>query len=240
MKNQTGFGVVGFLVLLPFLLSVVATIAAAALAFKADAHLKHECRVSVLTSQREAADQLKRLMRLNPRARQLRAQDKLARAEVEAARSTELAPAIAAAEANLLRVHLLRTALAVRQKALIARGKTISYSAPLKARTAVMGGLTKEAKTNRVKRPSTRSTSRFGRFNVTATPAGDLTPDYEPAASFAKDQIVDLDVTVDVASLLPDWLRALLPDHRLEISSHCQATIDKQENSWVETLNRVR
>jgi hypothetical protein len=240
VKNQTGFGVVGFLVLLPFLLSVVATIAAAALAFKADAHLKHECRVSVLNSQREAADQLKKLIRLNPRARQLRTQDKLARAAVKAAQATGTAPVIAAAEANLLRVRVLRTALAIQQKALLVRGKAVSYSAPLKARAAVMGGLAKEARTNRAMRPSTRTTSRSGRFNVKATPAGDLTPDYEPAASFAKDQIVDLDVTVDIASLLPEWLRALLPDHRLEISSHCQATVDKQENSWVETLNRVR
>jgi hypothetical protein len=66
MKNQKGFGVVGLLVMLPFLLSVLAAIGAAALAFKADAHLKHECRVSVLGSQRDAANKLNQLLKLNP------------------------------------------------------------------------------------------------------------------------------------------------------------------------------
>ncbi len=242
MKNQNGFGVVGLLVLLPFLLSVLAAIGAAALAFKADAHLKHECRVSVLGSQREAADALKKLMKLNRRARSLRNQKKQADRALKLARAGAAVPvagpaALAAAQAWVATVQVLRAELSVEQTDLILRGKRASLFAATRARAAVMSAVATE---NRGSRLSTRTSSRTGVFNVTASPKGDLTPDYEPAPTFEKDQVVDLDVTVDVASLLPSWLRELLPGRKLTVSSHCQATIAKKENTWVETLNQVR
>jgi hypothetical protein len=144
---------------------------------------------------------------------------------------------ILAAEANLARVIVQQRALQLQQLALVTQGKVVSYSAALKARGAVMTAAGKE---NRGSRMSARSTLRTAKFSVKSSPPDTPTPDYEPADSFSNDQLVDLDVTVDVASLLPEWLRKLLPNEKLTVSSHCQATIEKQENTWVETLNQVR
>jgi hypothetical protein len=240
MKNERGFGLVGFLVLIPLILSIVATVSAVTLAFKANAHLKHECRVSVLNSQRDAADKLKQLMRMNHEAEILRLQYQVARAALKAAQASGYVPAIAAAQSAYGIVQFRRHVFSAQQNALIIRGKAISYAAPLHARGAVMSGLQQEVHANKVTPPSTRTSWRPGKFNVKATPEGDLTPDYNPADSFTKDQIVDVDVIVDAASLLPEWLRKMLPEGKLQISSHCQATIEKQESEWVETLNAVR
>jgi|GEM_PF-4528626 len=238
MNRESGFGTVEFLALMPLLLSVLATIAGASLLFKANSHLRHECRVSVLNSQRTVAEKLRALIKMNPRAQALRAEAAAAQAELEA--SAAIPGALPAAEANLLRVRLERIAFAAAQQALIQQARGLSFAAPLRARSAVMEGLVKETHENKVATPPVRSSSRPGRFSVIATPEGDLTPDYNPSPTFVKDQVVDVDVTVEVGSLLPDWLRKLLPTGGLEISSHCQATIEKQEETWIETLNAVR
>lgn len=240
MKNQKGFGLIGFLVLLPFLMSVLATIAGAALLFKADSHLRHECRVSVLNSQRSVAEKLRALIKLNPRATALRAEYAQAQELLRLAMTEPNPAAIAVAEANLARVQLSRSLLMAQQKALIVSARAMSFSAPLKARGAVLQSLGREATDNRVRAPSTRRSSRFGRFDVRASPEGDLTPDYNPSSRFTESQVVDVDVQAELGPLLPDWLRKLLPTEGLTVSSHCQATIEKKENTWVETLNAVK
>jgi hypothetical protein len=236
--SERGFGVVGFLVLLPLLVSVLAAIAGAALLLRADAHLKHECRVSVLNSQRTVAEKLRQLMSMNPEATALREEYLAAKAEVAAAEGYPLL--LPPALAHLELVETARTAFSIRQRALLVQGAIESSAAPMKAKMAVVKGLSEEAHANGVTPPPVRSSTRRGHFDVEATPKFDQTPDYNPSQKFTDMQTVDVDVKADVGPLLPAWLRNLLPNGQLEISSHCQATIQKQEDKWIETLNAVK
>lgn len=236
--REQGFGVVGFIVLLPFLVSVLATIAGAALLLKADAHLKHECRTSILNSQRTVAEDLRKLIDMNPRAALLREQYQQAKAEVEAAAGYPLL--LPPALMHLRVVEAQRLIFSIQQNALIRRAKFVSTFAPTKAKSAVVEGLWQEARSNGVSAPPVRSSTRFGHFDVVASPKNDLTPDYDPSEQFTSKQTVDVDVKADIGPLLPPWLRDLLPGGHLEISSHCQATIEKKEQAWIETLNAVK
>ena len=237
-NSECGFGVVGFLVLLPFLVSILATIAGAALLLRADAHLKHECRTSVLNSQHSVAQKLRQLIAMNPEAATLREAYLEAQAEVTAAEGYPLL--LPPALAHLELVEAARTAFSIRQTTLIVPARLESTVAPVKAKFAVMKGLSEEAHLNSVATPPVRSSTRRGSFDVEATPKYDRTPDYNPSKQFSSKQTVDVDVKADIGPLLPEWLRNLLPNGQLEISSHCQATIEKQEDQWIETLNAVK
>jgi hypothetical protein len=238
--NSRGFGVVGFLILLPFLVSILASIAGAALMLKADAHLKHECRTSVLTSQRAVAEKLRDLMNLNPLASALRAEDARAKLALKVALASGHPLLIAPAQLNVALVESKRMALKIRQQALIISARAQSFEAPYKAKAAIVAGLSGEALANGVTRPRVTSTSRFGRFDISAAPPGDMTPDYNPSSTFSAEQIVDVDVRIKISSLFPEWLRRLLPSEGLEITSHCQSTIEHREDKWIETLNAVK
>lgn len=239
MKSETGFGLVGFLALLPLLMAVFAVISGSAMLFKADAHLKHECRTSVLNSQREAAEKLRDLLALNARATALRLERRAAEDEVRLAAGTG-GFALAAAQAHLALVKARQLALAAEQRALILKAKAVSVAAPMKARAAVIKELAHEARDNGVRSPGTTSRSRPGVFEVVASPPGDLTPDYKPSPRFSSLQTVDVNVDIQLGPLLPEWLRRLLPTDGLTVTSHCQATIERQEDLWIETLNAVR
>ncbi len=237
-SSDRGFGIVGFLVLLPFLVSLLALTAGSALLMKADAHLKHECRTSLLGSQRSVAEKLSQLLAMNPEATALREAYLEAQAEVKAAQGYPvlLAPALI----HLHVVEAARTAFSIKQRSLILHAELESAAAPLRARLAIVKGLSEEAHTNGVSSPSFRSSMRRGHFDVEATPKFDRTPDYNPSQQFSSKQTVDVNVKADVGPLLPDWLRKLLPNGKLEVSSHCQATIYKEEDEWIETLNAVK
>lgn len=240
MKNDGGFGIVGFLILLPFLLSVLALIAGSALLFKADAHLQHECRTSVLNSERTIAQQLRKLMALNPQASALRLERTLAETQLKAALAAAQPAAIAAAEAYVSIIKARQTLMAIEQKKLIAHARLETLQAPRLSRTAVKNALVNEARENRVTVPDTSSHLRPGFFDIIATPKNDLTPNYNPSTSFSAKQTVDVDVKIEVCSLLPEWLRKLLPTRGLTVNTHCQATIENQENQWTETLSAAR
>ena len=239
-KDQSGFGVIGLLVLMPFLMSVLVLISGSALLFKADAHLQHECRVSVLNSQRTIAQTLRKLLALNPQAKELRLERAITEAQLKLALATAQPEAIAAAEADLALVKSRQALLALEQKSLIAYGRLASIKAPVLASSSVVDGLVTEARENRVARPRATTHLRRGTFDVVATPPNDATPGYEPSADFSAKQTVDVNVNVEVASLLPEWLRNLLPTGGLTINTHYQATIKNQENQWTETLSAAR
>ncbi len=233
---QQGFGVVGMLVLLPFLISVLSLIAGSVLLLKTDARLKHDCRTSVLNSQREVAGRLRELIALNRPAKALRLERKLAENELRLAILASNPPAIAMARAHLLSVQLRQKALMIRQKALVVIAKGKSIAAPARAKAAVLGGLEKESRDN----GGLRTSMRGGVFEVVTEPKGDTTPDYHPSPKFTAKQTVDLNVELELGPLLPEWLRKLLPTKGLKLNTHCQGTIERQENEWIETLNAVK
>ncbi len=231
---------IGFLILLPFLISVLSLIAGSVLLLNADARLKHDCRTSVLNSQREVASKLSELISLNLPAKALRVERTLAENELRLATLAANPPAVTIAKAHLLSVQLRQNALMIRQKALVVLARSKSMAAPAKAKAAVLGGLTKVSQENGVRMPGLRSSVRAGIFDVETEPKGDVTPDYKPSPQFTARQTVDLNVDLELGPLLPEWLRNLLPTKGLKLNTHCQGTIERQENEWIETLNAVR
>lgn len=241
LKNENGFGVVGFLVLLPLLLSILAAVAVAAMILRADAHLKHECRVSVLNSQRSVANALRDLMELNTEATAAREDVESAQEQLEVAKIEGNGPAIALAEINLSRAKTEQQAVRLEQQALIVKAKAETLAMVPRAETEIEKGLFDEARSNGVVPPRPRLSTRAARFALKAEPEGDPTPDYSPGPRFSETQTVDVNTTINVADLMPAWLRNLLPTQGLTVNSHCQATIQRQEdNQWIETLNEVR
>lgn len=220
---------IGFLVLLPVLVSMITVAAAAMLMLSTDAELKHECRTTLLDAQDEIAGDLESLMKLNESARALRK----ARASAEIAARTAIAPpAVAAAQAALLAVKAQQAALAARQLALLFRAKSKSRSAPLKAKLKLHRSLREKARLIEARDRGVETRLRSASFDVVASPSDSITPDYNPAPGFSASQEMSVDAEWSVTTLLPDWLRRWLGRDDLKMKTTCRATIAKKGSAW--------
>jgi hypothetical protein len=246
-KNaQQGFVTTWFALMLPLLLAVVAVVGAGFLVMRADAETKHLCRVGVLGTQEKIATSLSELIALNPQAQALRARRQAAEAAI---RSGE-PHAVAAGTAALAETNVEQMALAALQKKLIAGAQLLGTKTPLKIRGDVERALSSAQ--NRVQLESgadlttpSRSASFMGHvamnlpfFDVRPTPAGDLTPDYQPAENFTQEQLILLSWSVDATSLLPKWSQTVgdLAQVTLKLRGTCGASIEKENNQWIAKL----
>jgi len=119
MKSQEGFATIMLLSLTPVLVAMGLALLFCFSFLKSDMAVLNVCRAGQLEVQNKVGKNLEKLLSLNPRALELRSQHKQAEAQLDAAEASGNPYAIAAAEANLVRVQMLREALDVRQRALI-------------------------------------------------------------------------------------------------------------------------
>jgi hypothetical protein len=119
MKSSEGFATVLLLSLLPLILAAGIALFFTFGFLKSDLAVLNVCRAKELELQNKAGRNLAKLLKLNPRALNLRIEE--ARAEKALASAVESGnpPAIAAAEAYLLSVQMRRQDLRIRQRALI-------------------------------------------------------------------------------------------------------------------------
>lgn len=247
MKKRTlderGFGAVAFLAVIPLVVAIIALVSAVAMIFKSDARLKHECRTTLLQAQRAISEDLRALVALNPQAQKLRAARAVAEQTLKAAYSIGHPAAITAAIAQRTAVMTAQAALRMQQQKLLLRARLRSLATPAKAVLKVKRTLASEMSGNGAslsELSSARSRARRAYFDVIAKPANDLTPDYEPSPRFSEKQLMSLTVDIDLAPLLPEWLRRLLPTKTLVLRTRCAATIEKENETWTETLSAVR
>lgn len=229
MKSQRGFSLVGFLVLLPMLLSVVILVAGAMTLLTTDAELKHECRTTLLEAQEENAKDLEQLMELNDLAKSLRDARSAAEATVRVA---VFPPAAAAARAALAAVVAKQTALAAKQTALIFRAKSRSRTSPLKAKLKLHRKLRDHARFVDARDEEMRTRIRHGEFDLVRSPKDSLTPDYRPAADFSERQETSVEAEWSVTTLLPAWIRKWLGRDDLKMTTACRATVAKGKEGW--------
>lgn len=237
--NQKGYVTTALLILMPLLLAILAVAAASYLIFKDDGKSRHLCRLELLRAQAEVATDLKTLLALNPNAKVLRLRRKIAEAKVAA---TVGSPANAAALAELRLVISAQSALAAKQRALIAHAKIVSRSSPLKTAGRIRFELqqTQRSRTEANRYSSIDVGTASAAFDVVATPIDSPTPDYQPSPSFRDRQEMKVTWTFDVSSFLPDWIRPLVHSANLSGQAECSATLEKENNRWVPRITRVK
>ncbi len=243
MRNQKGFMTIGFLALVPLLLSAVAVSASAYFAIRDDSHVRHTCRLTLLESQQKVSQILHELMKLNSKAeglRKLRDSIKLARdADPEPNSRAALTAALAAVEAK-------QKLLGSRQRLLILKGKTESRLGVQEARMRI-GSLLSAQSSLRGRQAGSlhlRFDSQTGAFDVIATPRESLTPSYHPSLRFSEKQTMKVYVTFSPSGLLPSWLFELISKSNsnrftpnqainLALEAGCSTTLQRERNgSW--------
>ncbi len=119
MKSQNGFAIILLISILPLVLAGGLTLFFAFGFLKSDLSTLNVCRAKQLEIQNKAGKNLSNLIKLNPKALRLRLAQVRAERALVAAMESGLPPAIAAAEAALLKVQMQRQTLDFKQKALI-------------------------------------------------------------------------------------------------------------------------
>jgi len=234
--NDRGFTTTSLLALLPLLLAGAAVCAAGFLVLRTDGEARHTCRIELLRSQEQVAEELKKLLAMNHGARQLRTEREIAEKAVAIAPTP---PAKAAALAVLEAVKIRQVAYAVRQQALILKAKTESWSGPTQGARAVRGALneaqqrqSEQSEKNSAPSLDLTTTPRPALFELTSSPKASLTPDYQPSRRFSEQQTMAIHWNLRVAALLPSWLRSLVFSTGITLRAQCLATLEKENDEW--------
>jgi hypothetical protein len=119
MKSERGFITLMFLSLLPLFISAAFAAYFCFSFLKSDMAVLNVCRAEQLSVQDKVGKDLEKLLRLNPKALKLRADEAIAQYKLEMATASLNPYAIAGAEAKLLWVQSQRQTLALRQKSFI-------------------------------------------------------------------------------------------------------------------------
>lgn len=124
-SSRGGFATVLLMTLLPVLLAFGGMTLFSFSILKQDMGTLNVCRAVGLDVQGKVGKILEKLLKLNPKALRLRADEEKAEARLEAALESGLPPAITAAEVHLAFVQGQRVLLAFEQKALIASANAL-------------------------------------------------------------------------------------------------------------------
>lgn len=169
--------------------------------------------------QTELKGTLDKLLRLNPRAKALRAQREAADSALKAALSSANPYAIAAAQAYWAAVVLQQLALRTQQQALLSQATQQRHSGhrQLRERLQLM----------RVSGVDSRK-YYWRALAVEARPPASLTPDYDPLPMFETFQQHRFRFQVD---LRPPFAR-ILPSLNLRQIAECSVTLKGREKQW--------
>lgn len=220
--STAGFALVALLAAMPLMISVLVGLSLAAMALKNRTELFATCRAEVWNAQKDMSQMLRNLVSLNPRAKALRAQRKLAEAEVKAARASMNPPLIAAAETH-------RALILNRQMYLRAEQERILFQA--RARRAMARAQMNQAahaKQGRV----TDFFSPVTALAVERFPPHDLTPDHTPKPGFAGEQKLQFRWHAELFQGTPEWLLKSAALSRLRFNGECSATLKEEKESW--------
>jgi hypothetical protein len=235
-NTQMGFSTVALILFLPLLISVLAVFSIALLSIYQRTATDRLCKVDVLRLQSELGTILRDLLRLNRSAHALRIARARADAGLAAAIDSAIPIAIAAAKAQQSAVIVRQTALAVRQKELLAQAAMARLSADrrLLAERGHFGLGTV--------RPRWSSSSTLA---VHAEPPDSLTPNYVPDDLFRERQSHTYDYRYDVFDRVPNWLQRFLVAQEMggrmrSVPAKCSASLKEQEGKWVAVLNKAK
>lgn len=210
--------------LLPLLLTLLVTLATFAGGLKRWTEMTSSCRISVLDGQAEMARLLIELESLNPQARSLQQARAVADQALAAARASKVAPAIAAAALHQRLVMGVQRRLRMKQEMLLARARGVPPGTPIKARR-----LARSLAVRLGPRP-------WSGLAVRPVPANSDSPEFLPVPNFTQAQALQLKFQVDLLSEVPSWLKQWIGP-KATLSSHCEATLNKEKNLWQAQLS---
>lgn len=218
-SSQQGFALVSLLALIPLCLSLFFAVSAALHILKKKSLAQSSCIQQAATMQEELRGTLEKLLRLNPKAKNLRAQRQAADKALKAALSSVNPYAIAAAKAYWSAVVLAQLALRSQQEALLREAG--------RQRQAGIRKMREQARSFRVAR--VQSQQYYWRaLAVEAKPISSLTPDYEPVPLFSQFQQHKFKFEVD---LQPRFL-SQLDIKGLKQITECSVSLEGKEDRW--------
>lgn len=185
----------GFLVLTLGLLPVMLVVAFGAFHLNTlvlqERELQNLCRDRLLAAQKEQAEGIEALLRLNPQVAQLNIQHELKKAQLEAAVAA-MNPLAVLYASELAGIIARQTALATRQQSIIAAGRATLAIALRKLRAELEAGV-------RQRRARSATGSFAARFRVpfardwALIPQGQPFPEYHPPGDFADRQALQVE-----------------------------------------------
>ncbi len=184
-KNQKGFAMVMFFSFLPIALCLVCALAGYSQFSLTKLKASNICRRTLLNGQDQIKNQLRKLIKLNPKARRLRAQIVSARKAYKIALRSNYAPAIATTAARLSYVKLQRKLLAARQELIKYNAQSIS----IKYKNQF------EQKMRTIKGNMNLNVSLIP-FAIEKVQKTNLTPDYKTKNFFSEKQSVKAQWTI--------------------------------------------
>lgn len=240
--GDEGLVTVLFLTILPLAIALLVIIGSSGSALVFYHRAQQRCRVELLKIQGDVANQLSQLVRLNPRAFQLRIEEQMARRALAAASGN--AVAYAAALANYQRVIAQQIGLAKIQRAYWSSAKL----GLVRGRTSLHQAMQQEARwferfeSGSVYREVISIAISGGILPIYQAPLASLTPDYRLGPSFAFLQALIVRWKIDLARVIPGWMRPYLIGIT-DLNGECSATIqakDERSERWSVTLGTGR
>ncbi len=229
LQNERGQAVVAALILLPIVLAISLGGTVLGYALTIEAKAAAACRQSMIKSQKDAAEALKKLLALNTKAESAERKLKAARHLRITARASANPFAIATAETAYLGAFMYREMIAMRQLTLLLKGQTASRMAPNYAEAAIREILPSGITTLKSLSPISES----GRFHLIASPPGARTPTYRTAPGFTRSQ------QTSAHWLLSIRIRGL--DFAPKIELGCSATLTKNGGQdWAPRITEDR
>lgn len=207
------------LALVPLCAALIVALCSSFYFLKRKSLAQAHCIQQAAQMQNELKDTLDKLLRLNPRAKALRAQREAADSALKTAVSSANPYAIAAAQAYWTAVVLQQTALRAQQQALLTRAEGQRQSGHRRLRERLRP----------LRVSSVDSRSYYWRaLAVEAHPPASLTPDYDPLPLFAYMQQHRFRFQVDLRPPFADGLRGL----DLRQTTECSVTLKGEEKKW--------
>lgn len=176
------------------------------------------CRSLLVNTQNRLGSILENLLALNPEARKLRAQRKLAERNLARAIKTANPLLIKAAAAQLAIVTVLQLKLKAQQTALLARAQSHVEE--------VYTSFKQTVGTTQLHYPSA-----WPGLAVFAQPPTSLSPDYILKPNFKNQQTLEAQWKIHMHAHVPDFLR-LIPIQRWHLKGQCAASLKKSGPKW--------
>lgn len=219
VNPEQGFALVNLLILVPLLLSLFFALSAYLYILKRKSLAQAACVHQAAVMQNDLKGTLEKLLRLNPRAKSLRAKRAAADKGLKAALSSANPYVLAAAKAYWTAVVLQQTVLRGQQQVLLREAE--------RQRQSGYRNLLSQIRAMRILRLDSRK-FYWRALAVEARPLTSLTPDYQPLPLFAHLQQHRFRFLVD---LQPPFLKKL-DIGSLKQFTECAVTLEEKENAW--------
>lgn len=225
--KPNGFILLGCLAFLPLLLSLALGFSLWSLVLQETGETLHFCRETLLAKQKELLIAIAEVVRMNPEARALRQQRKIAELNLKMAMVSANPGAIAKAQVNLQ---------AVVTQQMLFRSRQLRVVSQYQLRLHSSGEWARQLWLRKFQRSRPKLSIRAPQMALEESPPGELSPDYLPVRNFEDKQAFQLRWKHSHPAL------ELISKNRLSRASAisaCATTIYRSEKQWKTSLISV-